>query len=174
VAVPTDVLRVARSGSTVYVRVCGLGCFRNAHILEEFCAGMIETGYRWFLIDLKECRGMDSTFMGVLVGLSSFLGDQKDTGIILVNGDRHNLELIENLGLNRIVSVVHKAVQFPEVESEVLEDSGLDDEARLEVVRRAHSHLCEIDKRNAERFGPFLEQLAREVGDSARLKAGIK
>lgn len=172
-AVAGDVLRVSRSGNAVCVRVCGLGCFRNAHLLEEFCAEMIEAGYSWFLIDLKECRGMDSTFMGVLVGLSGFLGDRQDAAVVLMNADQHNRELVENLGLNRVVTVLHKSVQMPQVEDEVLEDDGVDDDARMEMVRRAHENLCEIDKRNALKFGGFLEQLTREIQqvDRSRVKS---
>ena len=65
-----DTVSVARAGQVVYAQVQGLGNFSNALMFEEFCEAELAQGVNAFLIDLGACEGMDSTFMGVLAGLS--------------------------------------------------------------------------------------------------------
>lgn len=158
-----DNIRVARSRDAVYLKIDGRGCFANALIFEEFCSEMIEKDFRWFIVDLGECRGMDSTFMGVMVGLSMYLGDGKGSAISIINADEHNRELLDHLGLNRIVSVVDVPIQLPEVETEPLVDNAGSDTDRLKLVKRAHENLISVDERNAREFGPFLEALTAEL-----------
>lgn len=54
----------------VYVRVVGLGSMNNCFSLQDFLQDLKTKGYAQFIFDLKECRGFDSTFMGVLIGLA--------------------------------------------------------------------------------------------------------
>jgi hypothetical protein len=60
---------VARGGGAVIVRVIGTGNMLNAPALAEFADIQRAQGYRRFVFDLAECRGLDSTFMGSIVGL---------------------------------------------------------------------------------------------------------
>ena len=54
---------------TVYVQVVGLGSMNNCFSLQDFLHDLHGKGYCQFIFDLKECRGFDSSFMGVLIGL---------------------------------------------------------------------------------------------------------
>jgi hypothetical protein len=54
---------------TVYLQVVGLGSMNNCFSLQDFLHELHGKGYCQFIFDLKECRGFDSSFMGVLIGL---------------------------------------------------------------------------------------------------------
>jgi hypothetical protein len=45
------------------VKVEGKGSFLNSENLKEFACGMLNHGYREFVVDLADCVTMDSTFM---------------------------------------------------------------------------------------------------------------
>ncbi|MES2569084.1 MAG: STAS domain-containing protein, partial [Verrucomicrobiota bacterium] len=61
---------VGTTDRTVWVRVEGKGSFLNSTGLKEFAKEMINRGFREFVIDLKNCPVMDSTFMGTLAGIA--------------------------------------------------------------------------------------------------------
>ena len=62
-------MQVARHGKDVYVQITGRGSFQNASHVKNFCEEMIKSGSENFLIDLKECTYLDSTFLGTLAGI---------------------------------------------------------------------------------------------------------
>ena len=67
---PADVLLVATDGNTALVRVQGRGSFKVSAIMKEFATAMIDRGCNALVLDMANCIGMDSTFMGVLAGLA--------------------------------------------------------------------------------------------------------
>jgi anti-anti-sigma regulatory factor len=60
---------VARGAGMVIIRVVGRGNMVNAPALQEFADEQRSGGYMHFLFDFTHCTGLDSTFMGVMVGL---------------------------------------------------------------------------------------------------------
>jgi hypothetical protein len=48
------------------VKVDGKGSFLNSDNLKEFARGMLDHGYREFVVDLGDFATMDSTFMGTM------------------------------------------------------------------------------------------------------------
>lgn len=68
-----NALSVSRGAGMVVIRVVGMGNMICAPALNDFLEEERHAGFRQFLFDLKDCRGMDSTFMGCMVGLCSAL-----------------------------------------------------------------------------------------------------
>ncbi|MBI3828071.1 MAG: STAS domain-containing protein [Planctomycetes bacterium] len=66
-------IAVARGAGMVVVRVIGMGNMATAPALNEFLEREREDGFRRFLFDMAQCRGLDSTFMGCMVGLCTAL-----------------------------------------------------------------------------------------------------
>ncbi len=62
---------VARGTDLVVVRVVGSGNMVTAPVLHDFAEQELTAGFRRFVFDLGLCRGLDSTFMGCMVGLSN-------------------------------------------------------------------------------------------------------
>jgi hypothetical protein len=71
-----DYIAVARGSDLVVIRVVGKGSMITAPALAEFADQQRKAGFRRFVFDLERCRGLDSTFMGVMVGVqTSMKGD---------------------------------------------------------------------------------------------------
>lgn len=64
-----DYLAVARGSDLVVIHVVGSGNMLIAPTLQDFAEQQIKAGFRRFVFDLERCRGLDSTFMGVMVGI---------------------------------------------------------------------------------------------------------
>ncbi|MCY3022736.1 MAG: STAS domain-containing protein [Planctomycetota bacterium] len=68
-----DYIAVARGSDLVVIRVVGKGSMLTAPALAEFADQQRQAGFRRFVFDLERCRGLDSTFMGVMVGTQTAL-----------------------------------------------------------------------------------------------------
>jgi hypothetical protein len=64
-----DYIAVARGADLVVIRVVGRGNMLNAPALSEFAEQQRKAGFTRFVFDLERCGGLDSTFMGVMVGI---------------------------------------------------------------------------------------------------------
>jgi anti-anti-sigma regulatory factor len=162
----SNVVLAARSGNAVFMRVMGLGNMHNAVGMWDFAEDMVERGYRRFCMDLAQCRGMDSTFMGTLVGLSARLKELGEGYVALVNVAVDNRALLEVVGADKFLRM-KGVLEFENIEMEVLPSVDAPLERRIEQVRKAHESLMVLDKRNEERFGPFMRLLISELNGGA-------
>ncbi|MCW8131488.1 MAG: STAS domain-containing protein [Planctomycetota bacterium] len=63
----------------VVIRVVGMGNMATAPALDDFLDGERQDGFRRFLFDMSQCRGLDSTFMGCMIGLyTALMKDSSD------------------------------------------------------------------------------------------------
>lgn len=155
---------VARWEETVYVRVVGLGNFNNSHLFKDFVDAMLERSFRSFYVDLGRCQGIDSTFMGVLIGIHLFEAEKK-ARVAVVNPTASCLRSLTDLGLPKIIAVSETPVDLPEgIRTEQLVEERYDPKVRILLIQQAHENLVALDEGNREKFGPFLEALARELG----------
>ena len=65
-----DRILVTVDDAYALARVLGRGSYKVSRSLKEFASRVMDSGNAVFLVDLQHCVGMDSTFMGVLAGLS--------------------------------------------------------------------------------------------------------
>ena len=158
-----DVIHVARAGRLVYARVEGLGNFSNALMFEEFCEAELQQGVDGFVVDLSTCGGMDSTFMGVMAGLSTHFPPGKSP-ILVLNASDRSRQLLDDLGLSKLITVREKPEKIPALGMQALPSDTLPARERAERIRKAHEALVAADSRNAAKFGPFLKILRQELG----------
>ena len=153
-------LEVAREENAVLMRVIGLGNMNISLTMVDFVKTSLTDGYTHFALDLAQCQGMDSTFMGTIVALDQRVRRAKGW-LCLLNVSEENRKLLELLGVWGLVPIRER---FPiqAVETEHLELGG-DAKRRLAHIRRAHEHLLAVDERNRERFGHFLSGLEEEM-----------
>ncbi|RME70396.1 MAG: anti-sigma factor antagonist [Planctomycetota bacterium] len=153
---------VARCEDTVYVRVSGLATMHNAMTFRAFAERMAAEGFRRCLVDLAPCQGVDSTFMGVLVGLREHFGRER---LVLLNPSPHCMDQMTSVGLNHLLTFADSPCALPaDVELTPLPDSEVGTRERLELMRKAHRNLVAIDRRNRDKFGPFLDALDAQLG----------
>ena len=108
---PTSIL-VGITNRAVHVKVEGKGSFQNSPALKEFSKHMLERGYRNFVVDLKGCPVMDSTFMGTLAGIALRLREFGNGSLLVRNANERNSDLLRNLGLNNLFEVESKGPEM--------------------------------------------------------------
>src|ERR1700744_175240 len=94
---------VARSGDLGFVKVVGRGSFQNSGCLKAFYLQLLKEGVSRFVIDLGSCTYLDSTFLGILLGLGLKLRESGKGLLNILNASSRNLELLRNLGLDRLI-----------------------------------------------------------------------
>lgn len=156
---------VARSGDAIYVRVRGLGSMMVAPTFEAFAERSIDEGVRQFVIDLAECTGVDSTFMGLLLSLANRLreGGQPHP-CIAINVDEHAQKQLSSVGLDAFITIKEGRTKLPSaLKLTELAVVSASDRERLKLMVRTHRELVAADARNKAKFGPFLEGLLAEL-----------
>lgn len=154
--------QVARLGSTVFVRSVGLANMKNAPMLDAFLREVLGQGVLLVCVDLSCCSGMDSTFMGLLVGFSQDL-EQVNGQLVVVNPTEQNLRLLDMLGVSEVLPVVARSSPT-ELEFVVIPASPMVSPLqRLEIIKRAHQHLVELNQTNEAKFSAFLEMLEEDL-----------
>jgi hypothetical protein len=87
------------------VKVQGKGSFLNSDNLKEFACGMLDHGYREFVVDLADCATMDSTFMGTMAKVAVRLKELGHGRFRIVHCGSRNQELLSGLGLDGIFDI---------------------------------------------------------------------
>lgn len=151
---------VSRATDAVVVSVFGLGNMFLAPTLQSFVETEFKQGFTNFIIDLAHCDGMDSTFMGTFIGLSTLV--TRRGWFFLVNVSDDNRRLLKMLGVSHMVSIREGKFPIPEGKSTVLYPTT-DPYVRTQQIRDAHKLLIQVNPENAALFAPFIEELENET-----------
>jgi anti-sigma B factor antagonist len=171
---------VARSADLGFIKVVGRGSFQNSSCLKAFYLQLLKDGVRRFVVDLDACSYLDSTFLGILLGLGLKLRESGAGLLHILNANPRNLELLRNLGLDRLISIDGiggnssaggngsgvksvKEDQLKEIECPVPSRS----EAGPTILE-AHENLMNFDPRNVPKFKDVVEFLREDLGPDAK------
>lgn len=159
-------MKIGRRHQTVIFKVSGRGTLRNSLPLEKLARAALDEGEaKEIIVDLKDCLYMDSTFMGVLVGINAALLKKGSQRLIIANADDRSKHLLDNLGLSRIMELRNDLGKF-ETEWELVADEPLEPRTLAKHILTAHDSLGKIDAQNQTRFGEvkrlLLESLSQE------------
>ena len=146
------------SGPEVWIRVEGRGSFQNSPALRDFSRKLIEEGRRKFVVDLKNCPALDSTFMGTLAGLAIRLRDTGGGDLWVVNRNERNAELLTGLGLDPLFSDKPLCAAQPADCKEAVHHPA-DKASTREAMYDAHDACIAVDPRNADKFKDVIEHL---------------
>lgn len=160
----SNAISIAASEETVYIRVTGIGNMHNAYSLYNFMSSMNADGARKFFLDMSLCTGLDSTFMGLLVGFASQSGEGDKSALRVVNASEKIIGLLDQLGASSMIDVdlVTNRFPIPEWRFDELNAEYPDTYKKIEFIRDMHRHLVEINDENQKRFGQFLDKLTNE------------
>src|SRR5690606_20750781 len=111
---------------------------------------------------LAQCTGLDSTFMGTLMGFLTY-ADGRQYSVTVVNATPATMRAMSSLGLPKILHVKDEPVAFPDCKLTRLREGWQDKRRRTLLIRDAHVALMKADKDNESRFGPFVEALVKEA-----------
>ncbi len=161
---------VARSADLGFIKVVGRGSFQNSSCLKAFYQQLLKDGVRRFVVDLDACTYLDSTFLGILLGLGLKLKEAGNGLLHILNANTRNLELLKNLGLDRLINIDSSKVPLNGVTQKPLEEMACPVPTRAEAaptILEAHENLMEFDPRNVPKFKDVVEFLREDLGHTA-------
>ncbi|RME79404.1 MAG: anti-sigma factor antagonist [Planctomycetota bacterium] len=156
-------IHVACLDGTVFCKITGLGRMQNSFSLRSFAEQAFLDGFRQFIIDLKDCTGMDSTFMGTLLGIQLLKKESISPLVVLVNVSQENYKLLEGLGLSKVLKIEKKPMEPPQMELIEVQEEKLSQREWLQNIYEAHKNLVELHPENKKKFGNFVKTLFKEL-----------
>jgi anti-sigma B factor antagonist len=175
---------VARSADLGFVKVVGRGSFQNSGCLKAFYQQLLKEGVSRFVVDLDACTYLDSTFLGILLGLGLKLKEAGNGLLHILNANPRNLELLRNLGLDRLIIIDggggssgsgaggngSGSGRLDGLKEERLEEMPCSVPTRAEAgptILEAHENLMQFDPRNVPKFKDVVEFLREDLGQPA-------
>ena len=153
---------VGTANRTVWVRVEGKGTFLNSTGLKEFSKEMINRGHREFVVDLRNCPLMDSTFMGTLAAIGLALRGLGQGELRAINLNERNRDLLMNLGLDQLFTVGGQEDNGA-VPAAPLDDTPVDKETQKQTMLEAHEACVAADGANAAKFKDVIDYLKQDL-----------
>jgi anti-anti-sigma regulatory factor len=149
----------------VWIRVEGKGSSTNSTALKDFAKEMIHRGARELIVDLSNCPVMDSTFMGMLAGISLWLRELGEGCLYVVNLNERNAESVCSLGLDQLLNV--RVIATKEDRQALRIPLKEDRTARAQTMFEAHEALIKAVPENLPKFKDVMQYL--EEGRRKRL-----
>lgn len=149
------------------VRVVGRGSFSNSLAFKNFTSylGRKHPGIR-IVIDFQNCEAVDSTFMGVLVGVVLAARHGNRPALTILNVNESCLKSLKQLGVLPLLEVCRIDEEELEKAGEMLEptpEAQASQRDQILLTLKAHRQLVEIDKENAPRFQGVIEYLEKSL-----------
>ena len=154
---------VSAYSDPVVVQIHGKANYLNCNTFREFIEGMVSAGKAHIVLDFENCRGMDSTFLGILAGTALDLRKQTPPGLLIICklGER-NHELVSNLGLQNILTIGEDLQDCADHSAEFspLKDMEI---SIAKNVLAAHENLIKVDSANAAKFQDVIAFLKNQI-----------
>ena len=153
------------------MRVNGAAGHENAACIKDFLSRRFESGGRKFVIDLQSCRGIDSTFIGMLYRLASLVEAKGEGGCVeVINPGERNAKSIKKLGLDNLIKLDPDGQRW-EKEQELVEQNlsqpltcpPIGKREKTELVLEAHEALIAANAENESRFCDVVEFLRQDL-----------
>jgi anti-sigma B factor antagonist len=144
----------------------GKGSFLNSAGMKEFSKEMVNRGHREFVVDLRKCPVMDSTFMGTLAMIALRLREIGQGRLHVINLNERNHDLLTNLGLDQLFTMDACGIKeaAPAVRDSTLQAAPpADPSNQAETMLEAHEALVEADPENLTKFKDVLEYLKQDL-----------
>jgi anti-anti-sigma factor len=165
-----DSLTAAYIDHIAVIRVEGRGSFKISPPMKQFIHQVIEKkSAERIVIDMSDCTGMDSTFMGVIAGLACLIKSKPDLDFKLINLSDKNQKLLVTLGVDRVVNYSLAGDKDTDQENcqicdgKILEADFSDKLNAAKTTLEAHETLVDINPENLSKFKSVLEFLEEDV-----------
>lgn len=158
-------LLVAVFDRTVCVQINGRADFTSSLDLKKLITELWTHGYSHFVFDLCQCRMMDSTFLGVLSGISMELsaGKNGQMPVELFNPNPRISESLESLGVAHLFKISETPAPLTDKYEPLAKAEG---STRVELARtclEAHKTLMGIKPENVQKFKDVAQFLAEDL-----------
>ena len=165
---------VGNLDNTAWVRIVGVATKDTSACIRRYFSEKFSQGLRNFVIDLGQCRLIDSTFIGILTGLAGNIAEEGNSGEVkVIHTNERNEKSICKLGLDNLITIDREGSGSEEMESRIgtslnlLAEEELDKVEKTTMILRAHENICSANEENEEEFVDVLELLRVDLDKSA-------
>jgi len=155
-------IEVGCDDDLVVIVVHGAGNLFNSYPLQDFLVTAFENAVSGVIVNLADCRAVDSTFMGVMAGLSHTLADRGLPRLRVANATAEVREALQRLGITYLVDMEQGAVPCASA-TELLEEPDLSKLQRGEHMLEAHERLMALSEENHARFASLISTLQANI-----------
>lgn len=163
----------------------GAGSKENSADVVRYVEPEIANGKSRVVLDLDQCSGLDSTFMGMLIGISKRLKQIKQGCLHIINAHGRNAQLLRGLGVQYFCSLSEDAGPFAKtksadacacgsetetfptsadlVECQEIEHRHLTKSEQTQHCFAAHQELCEVNEANREKFKDVVDLMGKKL-----------
>ncbi len=168
---PASSLMVAVRDCIAFVKVHGRATFSIATPFKELVHELTQHQFKRYVVDLTDCPIMDSTFLGVIAGITVEMDSHRINGapppITLLNANAKVTDLLDNMGvLGMFCVLIGQTANLADYNPHEVGQAGKTETTR--TCLEAHRALCEINPANLPKFKDvitfFEEDLKRQGG----------
>lgn len=142
-----------------FLKILSKASYLNCGPLRSFFNERLKAGQSCFVIDFQDCKSIDSTFLGILVGLALKIKKSDHSGsLTLLNLRGRNLETVKNLGIHKI-AVVSSEVCTDSSHLEALISKRINGVASSKIIYQAHKSLMNLNEKNLKSFSDVVSYL---------------
>ncbi len=99
---PEAKILIGREGNRGLVKIVGVGSFQGAVTFKTHYSQLISEGVTEFVIDLGECEQLDSTYLGIILGLALKLRKMGLGPVHVIHPNEMIKSLFKGTGLDQI------------------------------------------------------------------------
>lgn len=157
-----EALYVKESAKTIYIRAQG-------HVTAALCSDLKSRIFERLeakppvenvLVDLSGCDYMDSTFLGLLVGINKRFLRFAERPLTVIRPSPPCTELLRTIGILRMVKVLEEPVAFPDG----MEAIVTAEKAAAEFLLDVHENLMDLSEENRRKFSTLYTVLKSQIG----------
>jgi hypothetical protein len=166
-----DHIEVAVIERTVYLKPFGFATQGNSLGIPDFVGAMFRAGCNSVTFDLAHCKGMDSTFLGVMAEAAMARVRGRGRTVMVLNADEMLARQLRRIGLLPLICLHEGKVDLPDgVELRQIDFLHFPktEYQRIQKVKELHERLAEMNECNRLLFGPFLQMLEEELAPEPR------
>ncbi|MBD3242843.1 MAG: hypothetical protein GF331_19785 [Chitinivibrionales bacterium] len=153
-AIEDDVCFIKLVGEATYAKTAGFDAFIN----DLFHHREI----RDVLVDLSDTTYIDSTNLGELTKISSFLRQRNCHRPTLLSTREEISSIITGLGLDRVFLLVEE-VELPDVEMQEIPEVEMDDRRNAQRILDAHRTLMSVNEKTGRIFRSVVDAFEKDL-----------
>jgi len=152
-----------------WIRICGKGDVFLAPSLKKLTDKLLKNSSSpKLVVDMEDCSGMDSTFMGTLASLAIRFKGLANACFQLCGVTKSNQDSLEELGLDSLIDINPKDADWSGKCDEIRSDlSPWSAEKKPPVDRglvlETHKALGSISEKNMLEFSPVIQTLEEKL-----------
>ncbi len=157
-----------------WVRIDGVATKDTCSGIRGYFSRSLSEGLRSFVIDLEDCKLIDSTFIGILTGLAGKVVDDEGE-VKVIHPNERNEKSICKLGLDQIIHIDRDGTESEDLEIEIegcLEclsaEGDLNKLEKTDMILKAHEDLCAANECNREEFGDVIGFLKEDLAEQKK------